>query len=342
MQSIQTTITSVVNQHHRPLCKLLLKSILFTIITVPSYFHISSNQEINVDYPFSAYSSIAFFIIDTLFLIEIPLMLLAINSFLVWSVNKSRTDVINFLDITCIIWVMACFLTCLNFPNSATDTSKVFNRTNWKDWLAQSYNRIVDNVKVYLYGESYYASHSIRDTNHYEKPVDEIEIENPTIVGRAVADNSTTQDDTYHYLPDKQHAAIHITGPTPVGATEKAQSAHDSSPAYNKQYESLLLIINGSFTVWIVVVLLPSLKQNVIDYFNDHLYTIIGSFGASSMLIVPHHYHKRVFRWAFGIMALGFCIKLLFILHVVSIDLATGLFHLFVAIACQLCSQLIV
>lgn len=334
---IQYSVIQILDTYKKPLCKLLFKSIIFTIITVPIYFNIIIDQEKDVDFPFSAYSSIAFFMIDTLLLIELPLMLLAINSFLVWSVNKSRTNVINYLDITCIIWVIACFLICLNFKIPKQETSYFLNKNYWIQkslyWLIQLYNKI------------HYVYKNLNESNIENSEISS-KVKVPIVSGlSSFVENGNDfykithlqhngNDNTvYHNLADNPTTVIISNISTSNIVNENDAKTHPYT---------LLLLLNSTFTLCIIIVLKSSLKQYVIDYSNANMYTIIGAFSASSILIVPHHYYKKTFIVACALLVIGFFIKLLFIQNIIPIDTATGLFHLFVAISCQIFSKLIV
>ena len=133
--------------------KIIIKFSIFTIITVPIYYSIVDNEQSNkllITYPFSAYTSLLFFCVDTNIFIELPLMLLAINSFLVWSIPDNRTSVINFLDLTCIFWIIICYITCLNYTKTynAIIKHRVRNENNevFNHVVCNENNKVFNNV----------------------------------------------------------------------------------------------------------------------------------------------------------------------------------------------------
>lgn len=240
--------------------KLLVKSIIFTTVTIPVYYNlINNNNDTNdIDYPFSAFSSIAFFCVDTIFSIEIPLMLLSINSFLVWSINHTRTNIINFLDIISIIWVMLIIIMCLNYPIYKHSHSYIDN------WLTRLISKLC---------------------------------------------SKSSENDIY-----------------------------DITNLYFQDTFFLTTIINFMFSILITIVLCSPIKDYVIDFINENLYAIVGSFGLSVVFIIPKYYNDKYFLNGLLMACVGFFIKLLYILSIMDVDISTGLFHLFIAGACQLCN----
>jgi hypothetical protein len=269
--------------------KIIIKSCIFTIITVPSYYSIVENEQsgkLLVTYPFSAYTSLFFFCIDTNIFIEIPLMLLSINSFLVWSIPDNRTPVINFLDLTCIFWIMICYITCLNYT--------------------KTYNTIFKH-------------------KYFNKPI----IYTKGFIKRCL--NMIKSDETLLNIKD-------------IASHEPESIIHNPFTEQNYtylNYEYLLIPIDICITMYIIIVLNTPIKQQMINFINNNMNTLVGSLVLYGLLVVPTHYNNRYFIIGYLIMIIGLILKILYLSNIMNIDLATGLFHICAVFSCQMFSIVI-
>lgn len=270
--------------------KIIIKSCIFTIITVPIYYSIIDNDNSTITYPFSAYTSLFFYCIDTNIFIEFPLMLLAINSFLVWSIPDNRTSVINFLDLTCIFWIMICYITCLNY-------TKTYN-TIFKNSIC---NRYINYITI--------------------------------LFKRCI--NMTSSNEELFNL-NNGIVSSHI----PVSIIHEPFNNNNYLYTYFN-YEYLLIPIDACIVFYIIIVLNTSLKQQMINFLNDNMNTLVGSLVLYALLVVPTHYKNKKFLIGYVVMVLGFLLKILYMLNVMNIDIATGIFHMCAVFSCQIFSIVI-
>lgn len=269
--------------------KIIIKSCIFTIITVPIYYSIIDNDNSTITYPFSAYTSLFFYCIDTNIFIEFPLMLLAINSFLVWSIPDNRTSVINFLDLTCIFWIMICYITCLNYT--------------------KTYNTIFKNSIC----------------NHYINYI--------TILFKRCINMTSTNEELFNL--NNGIVSSHV----PVSIIDKPFNNNNLYTYFN--YEYLLIPIDACIVFYIIIVLNTSLKQQMINFLNDNMNTLVGSLVLYALLVVPTHYKNKQFLIGYVVMVFGFLLKILYMLNVMNIDIATGIFHMCAVFSCQIFSIII-
>lgn len=144
--------------------KFFVKSIIFWSCSLLTLQHINT-EKWDIDYPFSAYSSMTFYFIHTHPFIEIPLMILGINSFLVWSVNVGRSAIINFLDITGIIWVIMSIMICLNNNNQ----NNKIKTTKIESLLIQFYYNILKILKREYNNDEQYEIYTEEDSSWWSK-----------------------------------------------------------------------------------------------------------------------------------------------------------------------------
>jgi hypothetical protein len=273
--------------------KIIVKFCIFTIITMPSYYSIIDNDQSNkliIYYPFSAYTSLLFFCIDTNIFIEIPLMLLAINSFLVWSINTNRTSIINFLDLTCIFWVMICYITCLNY-------TKTYN-----------------SIFRYQVCDYYFEKILLYITNFF-KPCVNIFSSNDSLLN--INNDVSHEPGTIMYTPFIIQNYTYFN------------------------YEFLLIPIDTCIILYIIIVLNTSIKQKMIDFLNNNITILVGSLVIYTLLVVPIHYTNKKFLLGYFVMILGFILKVMYLLNIMNIDFATGLFHICAVFSCQMLSIVI-
>jgi hypothetical protein len=300
--------------------KIIIKSCIFTIITVPIYYSIIDNDNSTITYPFSAYTSLFFYCIDTNIFIEFPLMLLAINSFLVWSIPDNRTSVINFLDLTCIFWIMICYITCLNY-------TKTYN-TIFKNSICKYY---IDKLSIYIN----YTTNLFKQLSIYDKKSFNFNhvITNNT-VPVLIIDNPLT-DQNNLYINEELINHNHV----PVSIIDKPFNNNYLYTYFN--YEYLLIPIDACIVFYIIIVLNTSLKQQMINFLNDNMNTLVGSLVLYALLVVPTHYKNKQFLIGYVVMVFGFLLKILYMLNVMNIDIATGIFHMCAVFSCQIFSIII-
>jgi hypothetical protein len=282
-------ITEFMRLYKYNIYKIIIKFCIFTIITVPIYYSIVDNVQSNkllITYPFSAYTSLLFFCVDTNIFIELPLMLLAINSFLVWSIPDNRTSVINFLDLTCIFWIMICYITCLNYTKTYNTIfkHKYFNKP--LIYIKGLFKKCLIMIR---------SDETLLNINNISSSDSESIIHNPFI------------EQNYTYF----------------------------------NYEYLLIPIDICITMYIIIVLNTSIKEQMINFINNNMNILVGTLILYGLLVVPTHYNNKYFIIGYLIMIIGLLLKILYLLNIMNIDFATGLFHICAVFSCQLFSIVI-
>lgn len=245
--------------------KRFIKGIIFTIATVPAFYYFTNDlDDSDIDNPFSAFSSLAFLMVETKLMIEIPLMLLSINSFLVWSIGYNRGTVVNFLDIISIIWVILLFFITLSSINTEIEQNSL------KVPFFNSFNTEFTNDNF--------------DNNSFLKKL--------------------------------------------------------LMEWYRKN--KLQIYFNFIYVFILIIIMSSPLYSNTIDFINKNLNTIIGSIGLTSVVLtIPHQLYEKKFWIALLIVFIGFFFKSLYLIDLLSIDFSTGMFHILVAISCQIAAFII-
>jgi len=330
--------------------KIIIKFSIFTIITVPIYYSIVDNEQSNkllITYPFSAYTSLLFFCVDTNIFIELPLMLLAINSFLVWSIPDNRTSVINFLDLTCIFWIIICYITCLNYTKTynaifkhrvRNENNKVFNHVVC-DENNEVFNYVVcdENNKVF--------NHVVCDENNEVfNENNEVFNENNEVF------NKNNIKPSIYIKGFFKRCLIMIRSDETLLNINNISSSDSESIIHNPfieqnytyfNYEYLLIPIDICITMYIIIVLNTSIKEQMINFINNNMNILVGTLILYGLLVVPTHYNNKYFIIGYLIMIIGLLLKILYLLNIMNIDFATGLFHICAVFSCQLFSIVI-
>jgi hypothetical protein len=368
--------------------KTIIKFCIFIIFTIQNYYSFNENEhsnKIKIEYPFSAYTSILFFCINTNIFIEIPFMILAINSFLVWSISQNRMSIINFLDLLCILWIMICYISCLNYTKTYYNIFKHrlcnniihniliyindivnFVKLQYKTILniTKSDEKLLNLKHTIITSESGNSISSITSMDSADS-ADLADLADSATLSPILTKQTSTDLATISNISTKsikqistdlatisnististKQTSTDLTTSTDLATISTTQTSTDQTTRTDLymyfNYEYLLIPIDISFILYIIIVLNTSIKQQSINFLNDNIHTIIGSLNVCSLLVVPAHYNNMKFLIAYLIMIIGFLIKILYLFDIINIDLATGLFHICIAVSCQLFSIVI-